>query len=224
MSEIRIRPYEARDRAAVRRICCDTADRGEPVENFFSDRNFVADLVTKYYTDFEPQHSWVAERDGEVVGYLTGCLDTRTHVRVTAWRIAPLALAKSMLRGTLFRRQTWRMLCASIRTAFKRARSNRVSLDDFPAHFHVNLARHVRGQGVGRRLAEKFLEQAVAAGVCGIRAVTRADNETTCKFNEKLGFTLLDVEPLVMPKGDEYEVVNVAIYGKRLSATDAGHS
>ena len=72
-----IRVYRPDDRDAVRTVACDTADRGEPVEGFFRDREVFADLLTRYYTDWEPQSLWVAEAEGRVIGYLTGCLDTR---------------------------------------------------------------------------------------------------------------------------------------------------
>ena len=102
---IAIRPYEPRDRAAVREICCDTADGGEPSERFFPDREVLADLVTRYYTDFAPQTSWVAEQDGQVMGYLTGCLDTRRSLRTTLWRIVPAAFLKAIGRGLFWHPQ-----------------------------------------------------------------------------------------------------------------------
>ena len=71
-----VRPYEPRDRAAVRQIAWDTADNGEPV-SFFSDREVFADILTRYYTDFEPQSLWVVDHAGQAVGYLSGCLDDR---------------------------------------------------------------------------------------------------------------------------------------------------
>lgn len=54
MNNINIRPYNLKDRAALRTLCCDVADRGGPIENFFPDRDFAADLLTGYYTDYEP--------------------------------------------------------------------------------------------------------------------------------------------------------------------------
>ena len=89
-----IRPYRQADRHAVRAIVCDTAERGGPVERFFHDREVFADLLTRYYTDWEPGSLWVAERDAWVVGYLTGCLDTRRYHRVMAWRIIPMAVLR----------------------------------------------------------------------------------------------------------------------------------
>ena len=99
-----VRRYEPRDRAAVREICCDTADAGAPVERFFPDREVFADVLSRYYTDFAPATTWVAEQDGRVVGYLTGCLDTRRFLQTTAIRIVPAALLKALLHGSLWHR------------------------------------------------------------------------------------------------------------------------
>lgn len=93
--DVVIRPYRASDRAAIRQICNETADRGEPIEGLFGDRELVADLVTKYYTDAESQTSWMAEMEGQVVGYLTGALDTRVYHRALRWRIVPAALPRA---------------------------------------------------------------------------------------------------------------------------------
>ena len=216
MSEIIIRSYEPRDREAVRQICCDTADRGEPVENFFPDRELLADLVTRYYTDLAPHLSWVAECDGQVVGYLTGCLDTEKQERLTIWRIAPSAILCSIGRSTLFRRQTWRFARAGLKTLWLGRGCKIPPLKEYPAHFHVNLQNGFRGQRIGQRLVEKFFEQISPTGASGIRAVTRGDNERTCRFNERLGFVELGRKPLVVNKSDGYRVTELVIYGKRI--------
>src|SRR6185295_10181363 len=111
-----IRSFRAADRPAVRALACDTAERGEPVERFYPDRDVFADLLTRYYTDWEPASLWVAEQDGEVVGYLTGCLDTRRYRRVMAWRVVPAAILRGVFRGLLFRPETWRLAFAGIAT------------------------------------------------------------------------------------------------------------
>ena len=112
----RIRAYERRDRAAVRHLCCETALRGEPVDSLFSDREVVADLLTRYYTDHEAQACWVAEGDGRVVGYLTGCLDRRRYLWVHSACVVPRASLQAIASGALCRRETWRLLRAIMRT------------------------------------------------------------------------------------------------------------
>jgi ribosomal protein S18 acetylase RimI-like enzyme len=211
-----IRPYQPGDREAVRQICCDTADCGQPVENFFHDREFIADVVTRYYTDFEPQFSWVAEHEGQVVGYLNGCLDTRRSQRITGWRIAPAAVLRAVWRGALGRRETWRWFCAMWRTGRSGDRQRRELLRSYPAHLHVNLQSGFRGEHVGRRLVEKFFEQVRVAGLPGIHASVRGDNASGCRFFEQLGFTELARSPMILPHNDRWLNTHSVIYGKTM--------
>src|SRR5246500_4609610 len=67
-----IRSYRASDRAAVRRLCCQTGFLGTPIDPVYEDRQLFADFLTTYYTDWEPESSFVVEIDGEIRGYLLG--------------------------------------------------------------------------------------------------------------------------------------------------------
>ena len=63
-----IRSYRPSDREAVRRLCCQTGFLGEPIDPIYEDRELFADFLTTYYTDHEPESSFVLEEDGELVG------------------------------------------------------------------------------------------------------------------------------------------------------------
>ena len=67
-----IRNYQSRDRAAVRRLCCETGFLGKPIDPVFEDRELFADYLTAYYTDVEPEAAFVLEQGGTVKGYLLG--------------------------------------------------------------------------------------------------------------------------------------------------------
>jgi hypothetical protein len=69
---LNIRSYRASDRAVVRRLCCETGFLGEPIDPVFEDRELFADFLTTYYTDKEPESSFVLEMNGEIRGYLLG--------------------------------------------------------------------------------------------------------------------------------------------------------
>jgi GNAT superfamily N-acetyltransferase len=182
-----VRRYEPRDRVAVREICCDTADAGASVERFFPDREVFADVITRYYTDFAPDTTLVAEQAGRVVGYLTGCFDTRRFLRTMALRIVPAALLKALLHGSLWHR--------FVRQNLRLPNSQRRQpLVDYPAHFHLNLHAGYRGQGTGRQLLEKFLEHARQAGVTGIHAGVSEVNAAGRKFFECAGFVAVGRE------------------------------
>ena len=211
-----IRPYQPRDRSAVRTLACDTADRGKPVESFFADRAFAADILTRYYTDQEPQASWIAEDGDRVIGYLTGCLNSRRCRRAMVWRVAPAAVLSSLCHRALWSSKTWRLIVAAVRTGLAGGFHRAIPLDTYPAHLHVNVREPFRAQQVGKRLVERFLAQTVEADVHGVHVSVRSDNASACRFFQRLGFAEVSRHPVVFPDGNVYRLHDTIIYGKRL--------
>src|SRR6478752_10460390 len=78
-SQYSIRGYKASDRVAVRKLCCATGFLGSPIDPVFQDRELFADFLTTYYTDHEPESSFVLEVDGEIRGYLLGSRNPLQH-------------------------------------------------------------------------------------------------------------------------------------------------
>jgi GNAT superfamily N-acetyltransferase len=214
--DVIVRSYEPPDRSAVREICCDTADSGKPVERFFPDREVFADLLTRYYTDFEPGSTWIAEQAGRVVGYLTGCLDTARFLRLMAWRITPQAVLKALERGTVWHPQTLQLLSVNLsewlRGGFQRA----VPLRDYPAHLHINLRAEARGSRVGQQLMQRFFEQAWAAGVNGVHAGVGGNNDGGQRFFESQGFKELTRGGRFRHPEFPDRISSTIIYGKKL--------
>jgi len=153
-----IRKYKAVDREAVRKICCDTAFMGEPAENFFDDRKIFADVAISYYTDYEPESLFVAERENNIVGYLAGCKDTQRFKKIFACRIVPRAFLSSVFRGTLFKKNNLRFVFSLIKSFFKGESHRPDCSKGFPAHLHINMGDSFRNSGTGTQLVEKFLE------------------------------------------------------------------
>ncbi|MHB2015461.1 MAG: GNAT family N-acetyltransferase [Candidatus Xenobia bacterium] len=213
------RPYEPRDRAAVRRICCDTADRGRPVEGFFRDRELFADLMTSYYTDWAPEALWVLEQDGRVVGYLTGCLNRRKQRRIMGWLIVPRTLLKALIRPSSWR-DVWSLLFNNFRLWLtQRLAGEEGLLSRFPAELHINLEPGVRGRHLGARLVEMFLRQAAAVGIPGVTASVREDNKPARSFFERMGFVPVTRLPLMWSRRRPGKRIFSVIYGKTLAAS-----
>lgn len=59
---------------------------------------------------------------------------------------------------------------------------------DFPAELHVNVTEAARGQGIGARLIERFVEDASAAKVPGVHVVTGATSRNV-SFYRRNGFS-----------------------------------
>jgi len=103
--EIVIRPYEADDRAGVRNVCYETGFMGEPVDWLWRDRESFSDMFSGYWTDREPGSASVADLDGEIVGYLLGCADSRR-----VWNAGKLLAHHAFRRGCIVRPGTDRVV------------------------------------------------------------------------------------------------------------------
>ncbi|MCU1454644.1 MAG: family N-acetyltransferase [Acidimicrobiales bacterium] len=183
-----IRPYVPADRPAVRSICHRTGYMGEPVARLWRDEASFADLFSGYYTDEEPDSLLIAERDGEVVGYLLGCLDSRRPPHM--FRV----LGPHVLRrGLLVRPGTAGFMWRAARDiALDAARHDgppdRVLDPRWPAHLHINLLPAARGAGLGGALVRAWLDRVRAAELPGCHLETLAENRDGIAFFEAMGF------------------------------------
>ncbi len=46
-------------------------------------------MLTLYFTDYEPQSSFVAEKEGQVIGYILGTKDIRKMRKSMEYRVLP---------------------------------------------------------------------------------------------------------------------------------------
>lgn len=212
----KIRPYSDNDRIEIRKICCDTADLGRPVESFFSDRDIFADLITSYYTDFEPESVFVAEVDNRLAGYLLGCLNTKRYIYITAFFILPVIIIKALFRGTFFKKNTIEMFRLIIKSWQAGGFKRKMPLAKYPAHLHIDIKQDFRRKGLGRKLMEKFLFKAKEAKVKGVHLSTREDNAQACVFFERCGFVRVDSYPMFFPSNGEAVAGRTVIYAKTL--------
>jgi hypothetical protein len=81
-----IRSYRKADREAVRQLCCQTGFLGMPIDPVYEDRQLFADFLTTYYTDWEPESSFVVEIDGEIRGYLLGSREPFKNQLYSFWQ------------------------------------------------------------------------------------------------------------------------------------------
>ncbi len=212
-----IRLYRSSDRPVVRKICSDTADLGRAVENFFYDREIFADLVVSYYTDFEPACLWVADCEDRVVGYLSGCKNSRRYLRVMCSRIIPRILIPAFWRGVLLHKDTRRIFKAMFKNLQIGAFNRRDLFRLYPAHMHINLEECFRHRGLGTALVERFLEQLSRDHLAGVQVSVCQDNHLACNFFERLGFSVLGRYPMVrFHKTNGLKASHTVIYGRRL--------
>ncbi len=212
-----IRLFKPSDRQAVWDIACDTADRGKPIENFFPYRAAVAGMLMRYYTDYEPECLWVAEYEKQVVGYLSGCLDTKRYSHLMSWKIMPPAVMHAVSRGLLWRKETMRIFKAGFKSLIRGGLRVDMPLADYPAHLHINLREGFRGRHLGRLLMERFLEQARQAKVKGVHAPVLEDNVAASRFFTRSGFNVLRRYPVFLPNDNSCCLHHTLIYGIKLT-------
>lgn len=216
MPNFLVRSFRPCDRQAVRGICCDTADKGAPIEGFFHDRECAADLMTGYYTDYEPSSAFVAEHEGTVVGYALGCLDNRRYGLVMFWILVPRTLLKGLVRGTLFRREVWRLAAGAARNWRRMFVWRKQSFHSHQGHMHIGIAAGFRGRHVGRDLVKALLAHAVAQGIEELTASVHDGNIPACRFFEHLGFEARERYPMIVAQQGRLEHYHSVLYVKKI--------
>ena len=187
--KISIRPYRLEDRFSVREIAWATAFKGESAQAFFEDKEFLADFLTLYFTDYEPGSCFVAECGPRVVGYILGATDERRLNSVFRIRIIWSLLAQALRRGVFFSGRNLRFFGGCVMSFLKGEFIGPDFSKDYPAVLHINVSSGLRGSGTGARLMSAYLEYLKKEGVRGVHLATASDDSR--RFFEKQGFILL---------------------------------
>jgi GNAT superfamily N-acetyltransferase len=196
IERVKIRKYTSEDRQTVRDICCDTGFLGNPIDPIFSDRELFADLFTKYYTDKEPESAFLAECEGEVIGYLLGCKDNKKFRRYFITYVILANLFRLIWRYfTHYHRKDRRyakwMLFRGLRETPEIPRK--------AAHLHFNLKKNYRGIGIGKKLINTFLEYLRENGIDRVYGgVFSFEGKRTEELYKKLGFKIYDKKKITL--------------------------
>lgn len=220
MENLIIRPYQKQDRQALRTICCDVADQGKPIENIFPDREIAADLLTNYYTDYEPQSTFVAVSGNQVVGYINGCLDNRRYGLVLFWLLIPKLLVKGFKRGLFFKPQIQQMIGGALKNWRRLFTWRKKSFHSHQGHMHIGVDGTCRGKGVGRQLISALVEYAAGKGIDELTASVHGANEAGIKFFESQGFVIKERNSMVQVKQGKEEQYVSFIYAKKIDPTN----
>ncbi len=213
--EIIIRVYKRGDREPVMKIACDIAFMGEPAENFFKGREFLADFLTLYHTDYEPESIFVVEKGGEVVGYISGAKSEKKMNLVSTFKVLPRAILKLIFKGYIFKKKNFLFIlfciCSFLKGEFYMPSFIR---KDYPAILHINLDKNYRGLGIGGRLIEAYLSYLKKEKIKGVYLKT--PSEKSFKFFKKLGFKIMYETRISYFKHILKKSVRYLYYGKKL--------
>ena len=183
-----IRSYRGSDRAAVRKLCCDTGFLGEPIDPVYEDRQLFADFLTTYYTDHEPQSSFVVEVDGEIRGYLLGSRRPLRNQLYSFWQNISLFL-KALSRYFRYPERSRRFIRWTLVHGWREvpAAPRRVP------HFHINLLPDARKMSTTRALMSAYLSYLYRCGEKHVygQIVTFESRRGEMMF-ERYGFKVLN--------------------------------
>jgi len=213
-SNIVVRKYSPKDRAAVRKISVETAFSGEDCHNFISDGEILSDVLTLYYTEYEPDSCFVASSDGKTIGYITGAKNKKNMQRTFNAKIVPKLISKSITTGVLFEKRTFNFLFHLLISFFKGEFSTPDFSRDYPAALHININSGYRHRGIGAQLMLGFLDFLKTNGINGVHLATVSENAKG--FFAKLGFTVLFEKRIGHLKYLTGKSIPYCVFGKKL--------
>ncbi|HEY5792987.1 MAG TPA: hypothetical protein VIS74_06795 [Chthoniobacterales bacterium] len=186
--DITIRPYEPRDRDGVRKLCCETGFLGKPIDPVFEDRELFADYLTSYYTDWEPEASFVVEREGQIKGYLLGSRRPKRQQLHSLWMNLSL-FARGMWRYAGYRKATRDFIGWILRNSWKEV----PAAPRKTAHFHFNLLPEVQSIAGTRQLLLAYFDYLRGKGEKAVfgQVVTFEDRRGS-KLFERYGFQVME--------------------------------
>ena len=183
-----IREYTPKDREQVRKISLATAVLGRPSSLFFEGDEVLADALTMYFTDYEPESSFVAEADGQVVGYIISAKDSRHMEHVFSSKIFWPLLKKALKQRVFWSAKNWKLFGRAIGVALRGGFFIPNFNAEYPATIHINILDEYRSLGVGEQLMRRCLQYLGNVDVPGVRLATMSDRAG--HFFQQNGFRL----------------------------------
>jgi len=211
---VNIRKYREKDRQAVRDISVKTSFLGNPIEFFVNDQELIADVLTRYYTDYEPESCFVALSEGKVIGYLTGSINVKIKDKIFRYRIIPALIKRALTSKIFIKRNTLKFIFFYFISFLKSEFRTPDFSKEYPATLHVNLDEGCRGMGIGGRLILKYLDYLKELGVRGIHF--RTMSKKAKEFFRKLEFNILYEGKVSYMRYYMHKDIPYYIFGKKL--------
>jgi hypothetical protein len=183
-----IRSYRASDRKAVRQLCCQTGFLGEPIDPVYEDHELFADFLTTYYTDHEPESSFVLELGGEISGYLLGSRRPLFN-QLYAFQQNLVLGFRSLLRYRGYNDRSRRF----VRWVLSHGWREVPAAPRRTPHFHINLLPEARKMSTTRALMSAYLSYLYRCGEKRVYGqIVTFESRRGEKMFERYGFRVMN--------------------------------
>ena len=212
-SDAVIRPYRPTDRNAVRRLCCETGYLGKAIDPVFQDRELFADYLTRFYTDWEPESTFVLTQDGEVKGYLMGSRRPLLH------QFHSFFLNLSLFARGIFRYPRYNKASkAFVRWILLNAWREVPAAPRRLPHFHFNMLPEAMGFGTTREMLVQFFHHLRAHGETHVFGqVVTFEERRGAKVFERFGFRVVEKKEITKYRAHRDEPVYLCTVLKDLN-------
>ena len=215
-TQFTIRSYRATDREAVRDLCCQTGFLGEPIDPVYEDRELFADFLTTYYTDHEPESSFVIEKEGELYGYLLGSRKPLLNQLYSFYQNVCLFL-RALLRYPRYNAASRRFILWLLMNGWR----------EVPAaprrtpHFHINLLPDARKVSTTRALLSAYFSYLHRSGDKRVYGqIVTFESRRGERMFARYGFRVMNRAEITKYKGFHPESVYLSTVIKNLETAE----
>jgi len=211
-----IRSFRKSDREAVRRLCCQTGFLGEAIDPIYEDRELFADFLTTYYTDHEPESSFVLDYEGELRGYLLGSRKPLRNQIYSFYQNVCLSL-RALLRYPRYNERSRRFILWIVMNGWR----------EVPAaprrtpHFHINLLPDARKMSTTRALLSAYFSYLHRSGDKRVYGqIVTFESRRGEKMFERYGFRVMNRAEITKYKSFHPESVYLSTVVKNLETAE----
>ena len=180
-----IRRATLQDLPGVYRVCLRTGDAGADATAIYRDPDLLGHVFVGPYVVGAPELALVAADEEGVAGYCLAASDTTAFAAWAEREWWP------PLRAVHPRRTDGTPDAAVIELFHDPPTAPPDVVEAYPAHLHIDLLERVRGEGLGRRLIERQLDQLRAAGAQACHLAVAPTNDNAIEFYRHLGWSML---------------------------------
>ncbi len=215
--QVTIRRFEPADRDAVRELCCDTGFLGQPIDPVFEDRELFADYLTAYYTDWEPESSFVILVNGRLRGYLLGSRRPLRQQIYGFYQNLSLFL-RGVLRYPRYSAESRKFIHWIIGSGWREVPAT----PRRTAHFHINLLADARQVATTKVLIQAYLDYLKECGEKRVYGqIVVFESRRGAKMFERYGFKVINRSEITKYRDVHPEPVYLCTVMKNLEADAA---